>query len=84
MAKLIDAETVKEYLKRAIWGADRKIDKWVDVMPAVDAVPVVRCKHCKYRRDPLRCQMDSEGMPTPDDWYCADGERRDDDALSGR
>lgn len=40
MAKLIDAETVKEYLKRVIWGADPKIDKWVDVMPAVDAVPV--------------------------------------------
>lgn len=34
---------------------------------------VIRCKDCEYRHDSLRCQMYSEGMDTPDDWYCADG-----------
>lgn len=37
---------------------------------------VVRCKDCKNQYDPIHCQMYSEGMKTPDDWYCADGERR--------
>ena len=40
MGKLIDSDIVKEYLKRAIFGADVKIDGWVDAMPAADAVPV--------------------------------------------
>ena len=40
MGKLIDSDVVKEYLKRAIWGADPKIDGWVDAMPAADAVPM--------------------------------------------
>ena len=38
--RLIDAETAKEMLMRVIFGADRKIDAWVDAMPAVDAIPV--------------------------------------------
>ena len=38
--RLIEAETVKEMLMRVIFGADRKIDAWVDAMPAVDAIPV--------------------------------------------
>ncbi len=36
---------------------------------------LVRCKDCKYWHDPLRCQLDSEGLKTPGDWFCADGER---------
>lgn len=88
MAKLIDDEVVKEYLKRVIWGADRKIDKWVDVMPAVDAMPVVRCKDCKHcyfaaNRVPSQQSLvcDKSGKNVTDDWFCADGERRDDDAA---
>ena len=34
MSRLIDDGTVKEYLKRVIFGADQKIDKWVDAMPS--------------------------------------------------
>lgn len=40
----------------------------------VDKKKLVMCKHCKYRWDPIGCQMYSEGMSTSDDWYCADGE----------
>lgn len=43
-----------------------------------DRVDVVRCKDCEYRWNPIDCQMYSEGMTTPDDWYCADGERKRD------
>ena len=49
-------------------------------MPTVDAVPVVRCRECLWRHDDsspmwLPC-MERE---TPDDWFCADGERRTDE-----
>lgn len=53
-------------------------------VPAVDAVPVVRCGDCKHR-DPEDKKCDYGGMavqglffPRPDNWFCADGERRDD------
>lgn len=38
--------------------------------------PIVKCKNCKFRHDPIRCRLDSEGLKTPDDWFCADGERQ--------
>lgn len=57
-------------------------------IPAVDAVPVVRCKDCKFRdvtgKYPV-CWLDSADPceltrnADEDDWFCADGERRDDD-----
>lgn len=46
-----------------------------------DMVEVVRCKHCEFRHDSLRCQMFSEGMDTPDDWFCADGKRKSADEI---
>lgn len=59
----------------------------LDKVPAVDAVPVVRCEHCRYGEDyPPRPEMiHCTHACCPDllvrrDWYCADGERRDEDA----
>ena len=58
MDEYINRGTIKEYLKRVIFGADQKIDRWVDTMPAADVVPVVHsrwelhgdgsgtCQHC--------------------------------------
>ena len=40
--------------------------------PTVDAVEVVRCKDCKYFKTPL-CQNENNH----DNWFCADGERKD-------
>lgn len=37
----------------------------------IDAVPVVRCKDCKYFETPL-----CENEDNYDDWFCADGERK--------
>lgn len=54
--------------------------------PLDDIVRVVRCKDCKYR-DPEDKWCDCGGMeglilPRQDDWFCADGERRDDDGSA--
>lgn len=38
---------------------------------------LIWCGECKYRNDAIMCPMRSEGMDTPDDWFCADGKRKD-------
>ena len=49
--------------------------------PTVDAVPIVRCKDCKWRHNDNRtrtawkpCDM----LKVSDDWFCDDGEREND------
>lgn len=49
----------------------------IDKQPTVDAVPVVRCKDCLYRHNSIMCRMYSEGMDTPDNWFCADGKEKE-------
>ena len=43
----------------------------LDAAPTIDAVPVVRCKDCKYFKTRL-CENENNH----DDWFCADGERK--------
>ena len=58
MARLIDADALHRkvkmetnpYGKPAIdYDSGVKILEWIDKAPTIDAVPVVRCKDCKYR-----------------------------------
>ena len=64
------------------------IDYFLDeaISPTIDAVPVVRCKDCKYF-DSYRCTNDMVLQQIDDcgchpsfnvnrEWFCADGERR--------
>lgn len=52
--------------------------------PAADVVPVVLFRDCKHR-DPEDKKCDCGGLehahmfPVADDWFCADGERKDGD-----
>ena len=47
-----------------------------------DLPQIVRCKDCKYQSEPElgytfgTCQMRSGWSPVNDDWYCADGVRK--------
>lgn len=50
----------------------------LDNAPTVDAVPVVRCKDCKFRKegaDGNWCVL-HEGLYARAEYFCADGERR--------
>lgn len=55
--------------------------------PTIDAVPVVRCKDCRYSDDyyidgGCYCKHPEQGMRyigTNWNWYCADGERKEDE-----
>ena len=62
-----------------------KFYEWLDTLPTVDAVEVVRCKDCKYALmtyggECKYCDVwDAEGeMYLDGDFYCAFGERRED------
>lgn len=84
--RLIDADAVKFEVE---YGYDnhgvllvpyRDIKKSMEATKTVDAVPVVRCKECKYSYadlDGLCCTygvcLDSI---VPEDFYCSYGERR--------
>lgn len=56
-----------ELIKALQYDRDQYRTGYSDAM--INAVPVVRCKDCKHRF--------SEITPKPDDWFCADGERMD-------
>ena len=45
--------------------------------PTIDAVPVVRCKDCKYRDRYYCYHPDQKYLAVDIDYYCARGERRD-------
>lgn len=53
----------------------------LNALPAVDAVPVVRCKDCRYYNTNYCgdgfgwCERNGIGHGTSDDWFCADGEK---------
>ena len=57
--------------------------KWLaQDAPTIDAVPVVRCKDCKWwtkQEASLQGRCDAYGMYPTGAWYCARGERKDDE-----
>lgn len=86
MSRLVDADELKLELK---W---LEIDKpvyhdvmsTIDKMATVDAVEVVRCKDCVHRfKDGenivFNCCELNHNKVQADDWFCADGERREDE-----
>jgi hypothetical protein len=92
---LIDRESLVKWLKdvgdyfRILDGvkAERKmlgkIIDHVEAMPTVDAVPVVRCKDCKWCRcyDKLllryECTRFLGSMQVREDDFCSHGKRKD-------
>ena len=87
MSRLIDADALEQYLSQCVFDEDTTFASWaIRHAPTVDAVRVVRCKDCSHSDV---CKMD-EGdvrychifeMQTEDDYYCADGEMKDDETI---
>ena len=80
LPKLLDAE-YKQTMK-LIWEGEKHLDNLAEgfteashiakyIAPTVDAVPVVRCKDCRYFKM-YKCRM---GDSSHDD-FCSYGERR--------
>lgn len=74
--RLIDADKLNLLL--GISDRDIYAKYMLDKMPTVDAVPVIRCKYCKYHEDEeigmVYCPNVIGGW-VGENWYCADGER---------
>ena len=81
--RLIDADALK---KTICYNMPTRAD--VNIL--VDAMPdaIVRCKDCKYgdsiknaKGEPMiDCVLFFDGWLKEPDWFCADGERKGDDA----
>ncbi len=89
--RLIDSDELWERLNYELWEHNADRDEIalpiVNTAPTVDAVPVVRCKDCKWFADNnggewYGCKMfhvvriTPEDAPKPDD-FCSYGERRE-------
>lgn len=84
--RLIDADKLIDEIKNSLWDWEsvdgitattvlKQTITDIGNQQTIDAVPVVRCKDCVNRHNPINCRMYSEGMDTPAGWYCADGEK---------
>lgn len=84
--RLVDADTLKKRIKEST--ADKSVKVLAEVLvntaPTVEAVPVVRCRDCKFRNT-IICPMVHETIGNgttdyaTDDGYCnrGSGKRKD-------
>lgn len=87
--RLIDADELKRYINSISSGLLCEWDTLgvlsaIDKQQAVDAVPVVRCKDCKYAHMTVRgeckyCDVwfPDEAIYADGDFFCANGKRKD-------
>ena len=84
--QMLDDTHTADKIMHGIFRAEQVLKE----QPTVDAVPVVRCKECKYRpywdeetssamfpiqgRCPCECDDDFYSWVPDDNWFCADGE----------
>ena len=82
----LDSDYIQETLYRRGFKTRQDIEEWLNNTPNIDAVPVVRCKDCKWFADNnggewYGCYMfhvvriAPEDAPKPDD-FCSYGERK--------
>lgn len=81
--RLIDADAIK--LPEGFFEKVDNVPKfydWLNSLPTIDAVPVVRCKDCKYsehwRRDERMCSLWNDAWVF-DDGFCNHAKRRTDE-----
>lgn len=81
--RLIDANKLVDMLydnEFAVLCPLDEVSGVVDACPTVDAVPVVRCRDCKYSYEDISGRCCSHGPCTDwvvlDDSFCGQGERR--------
>ena len=91
MARLIDADALHRkvkietnpYGKPTIdYDSGVKVLEWIDKAPTVDAVPVVRCKDCKWLYDEMGdycCRSHRGLVRICENSFCSHGERKEGD-----
>ena len=66
--RLIDADAIKGKIDKSIFDADDK-EWYLTLLANAPSIDLVRCGECRHRH--ILCKGKS------DDWYCADGQRRE-------
>lgn len=68
----------------AMFVGNNEVPMFIDRARTIDAVPVVRCKdckHCEYASNRIPVEQAwvcyKLGIDVEQDWFCADGERKD-------
>lgn len=79
--RLVDADKAREcFGGDGVTGA--VMQRMFDSLPTIDAVPVVRCRECRYWSEDGRCDPPQNGLireyTRPDD-FCSYGEEADHD-----
>ena len=80
----LDSDYIQETLYRRGFKTRQDIEEWLNSAPIIDAVPVVRCKDCKYYEihKPKvleNCERNGYIIPMKPDDFCSYGERKDGD-----
>lgn len=91
MARLIDADALYRKVKMETnpygkptidYDNGVKVLEWIDKAPTIDAVPVVRCKNCKWLYDEMDdycCRSHRGLVRICENSFCSYGERKDGD-----
>ena len=91
MARLIDADALHRKVKMEAnpygkptidYDSGVKVLEWIDKAPTIDAVPVVRCKDCKWLygdMDDYCCRSHRGLIRICENSFCSYGERKDGD-----
>ena len=65
----------KEHANKHFLNGIETVLEYAELMPTVDAVPVVRCKECKWTGGDFVCYRGVMAQHKPED-FCSYGERR--------
>ena len=91
MARLIDADALHRKVKMETnpygkptidYDSGVKVLEWIDKAPTIDAVPVVRCKDCKWLYDEMDdycCRSHRGLVRICENSFCSYGERKNGD-----
>lgn len=80
--RLIDADALVKALNESGVPYRADVQEVLDAQPTADAVPVVRCKDCRWwtkQEKSIQGRCALTGTYPTGGWYCGNGERRDDE-----
>ena len=79
----LDSEYIQETLYRRGFKTRQDIEEWLNSAPIIDAVPVVRCKDCKFGdwdsepNDAMVCMRTKDGFWRSGNDFCSFGKRKE-------
>ena len=78
----LDSDYIQETLYRRGFKTRQDIEEWLNNAQTIDAVPVVRCKDCKYGDydsepdDAMVCTRTNDGYWRHGDDFCSYGRKK--------